>query len=167
VWINETTASLRRIPFVLYDLTQALQPGQTVTGAEVQVSKNGGAFVNGAGSVVEVGGGAYYYEATAGEVDTEGWLMLKVVNTGSAPGPISTTDIQRRSEDRMAAWVHDTGRTFIGLMGRVEAFISGKATTLNGANAAFFRADGVTVSFTAPQDVTLGNRTAADVSNRP
>lgn len=167
MWINETTAALRRIPFVLYDLTQALQTGATITGAEVQVSKNGGSFANGAGSVVEVGGGAYYYEASSGEVDTEGFLLLKIVNTGSAPGPIASTPIQKRPEDRMAVWVHDTGRTFIGLMGRLEAFVSGKATLLNGATASFYRADGSTVSFSAAQDVPGGNRTAADVSNRP
>lgn len=167
MWINETTAALRRQFFVLYDLTQALQTGQTITGSEVQVSKNGAAFSNGAGTVVEISGGAYYYEATAGEVDTEGWLLLKIVNTGSAPGPIISIPIQKRPEDRMAAWVHDTGRTFIGLMGRLEAFVSGRATTLNGANAAFYRSDGTTVSFTAPQDVGAGNRTAADVTNRP
>lgn len=167
MFINETTAALRRIPFVLYDLVQVFQTGQTVTGAEVQVSKNGGAFVNGAGSVVEVGGGAYYYEATAGEVDTEGFLILKIVNAGSAPGPIKEVSVDKRPEDRMAAWVHDTGRTFIGLMGRLEALVSGKATTLNGATAVFYRADGTTPSFSAPQDVPGGNRTAADVSNRP
>jgi hypothetical protein len=167
MWINETTASLRRIYFVLYDLTQALQTGQTVTGSELQVSKNGAAFTNGAGTVTEVGGGLYYYEATAGEVDTEGKLLVKVVNTGSAPGPILAESIDKRPEDRMAAWAHDAGRTFIGLMGRLEAFISGKATLLNGATASFYRADGTTVSFSAAQDVPGGNRTAADVSNRP
>lgn len=166
MWINETTASLRRIPFVLYDLTGALQTGQTVSGAEMQISKNGAAFANGTGSVTEVAGGAYYYECASGEVDTEGFVFLKIANSGSSV-VISTVSIDIRSEDRMAAWIHDTGRTFIGLMGRLEAFISGKATGLVGSTASFYRADGTTVSLSAAQTVSTGARDAADVSNRP
>lgn len=167
MFINESSATLRRIPFVLYDLTGVAQTGATFSGAEVQVSKNGGTFVNGLGTVVETGSGAYYYPADATEVDTEGYILLKIANTGSQPGPIIEVRIDKRVEDRMAAWVHDSGRTFIGLMGRLEAFVSGKATGLTGAIARFYRADSTTVSFLANQNVGAGTRDAADVSNRP
>jgi hypothetical protein len=166
MWINETSATLRRIPFVLYDLTGALQTGQTVTGAEMQISKNGGSFANGGGSVTEVGSGAYYYECSSGEVDTEGFVLLKIANSGSSV-VIATVSVDQRPEDRMAVWVHETGRTFIGLMGRLEAFLSGKGTGLVGTSPAFYRADASTVSFSTTQDTAAGTRDAADVSNRP
>lgn len=44
--------------------------------AELQISKNGAAYSNSAGSITEVGHGLYYYEPTVGEIDTLGFLAL-------------------------------------------------------------------------------------------
>jgi hypothetical protein len=82
--VNESTAALRRIPFYLVDSTTGLtgQTGVSLTGSDLQLSKNGAAFASFAGSVTEVGNGFYYYQCTAGEVDTPGFLALKVVESG-------------------------------------------------------------------------------------
>lgn len=77
ITLNETTASLRRIPFVLVDTLGDFVTGETFTGAEFQVSKDGAAFANAAGTVTELGAGGYYYEAAAAEVDTLGFLLVK------------------------------------------------------------------------------------------
>lgn len=168
MWISETTAALRRVPFALYDLTGAPLTGSSVTGSQLQLSKNGGTLTSFAGSTpTNVGGNLYYYEFTTGECDTEGWVALVIVKSGVGTVPPILVSIDKRPEDRMAAWVHDTGRTFIGLAGRLEAFLSGKATGLVGTTPSFFRADGTTVSFTTTQTTSTGARDAADVSNRP
>lgn len=81
--LSEPTATKRRIPFCLYDTAGAtLQTGIVLSGSELQLSKNGAAFANFAGTVTEVGSGLYYYEATAAEVNTLGFLALKIVKTG-------------------------------------------------------------------------------------
>lgn len=84
---SETTAALRRIPVYLVDAVDGVTPqtGLTFLAAEVQLSKNGGAFANAAGAVTEVGSGAYYYQATQAETDTLGYLMIKIAKTGVRP----------------------------------------------------------------------------------
>lgn len=81
---SEATAAQRRIPFALVDDADGKTPetGITFSGAEIQLSKNGGAFGSFAGSVTELSDGAYYYEATQGEVDTVGFLLIKIEKTG-------------------------------------------------------------------------------------
>jgi hypothetical protein len=53
--------------------------GLTFAAADIQISRNGTAVANSAGTVTELGNGLYYYEATAGEVGTQGFLSLAVV----------------------------------------------------------------------------------------
>ncbi len=89
VEISEATASKRRFPIYLEDAAGSPVPGLTVTGAEQQLSKNGAAFINCAGTTTEVGGaglglGAYYYETTQAEVDTLGYDALKIDKSPSA-----------------------------------------------------------------------------------
>jgi hypothetical protein len=81
---SEATAAQRRIPVVLEDSTGARVTGFTPAGAEIQISKNGAAFGkngaafgNYAGTLTELSDGLYYYEATAGELDTVGLLLVK------------------------------------------------------------------------------------------
>lgn len=81
---NEATAALRRVYFRLMDVDGAEVTGATPTG---RVSKNGGATAAAAGTFAEVDAGddpgLYYYEATAGEVDTLGALVVSPVATGA------------------------------------------------------------------------------------
>jgi hypothetical protein len=88
--VSEPTATARYYPIYLVNAGGVPQTNLTITGAEVQLSKNGAAFANGAGVVAEIGGagngqGAYFYEATLPEVNTLGYDMLKVVKAGALP----------------------------------------------------------------------------------
>ncbi len=88
---NESTASARRIPVLMrHATTRVYTASLTFAGAEIQISKNGSAWTNAGGSVVEFGGsgmgaGAYYYQASAGDVDTLGWIEIKATKTGMDP----------------------------------------------------------------------------------
>lgn len=75
---NEATAVRRRIPILLVDITDGFTPETGITAPTVNVSKNGAAIAAGAGTFTEIGNGQYYYEFTAGEVDTLGWIALNL-----------------------------------------------------------------------------------------
>lgn len=80
--LNEATAANRRIPFYLTNSSGTAQTGIVITGSELRLSKNGGAFANFAGTITEIGNGLYYYLATAAEVNTPGFLALLISKTG-------------------------------------------------------------------------------------
>lgn len=84
---SETTSALRRAPFYAVDATDGKTPetGVTFSGAEIKVSKNGGAESNFAGSTTELAGGLYYYEFTEGELDTAGFITARFNKSGVAP----------------------------------------------------------------------------------
>lgn len=82
--LYEPTAELRRIP-----LPRCVQDADGVTEmtglsfavSDIKISKNGGAEGNSTGSVVEVASGYYYYVAAQAELDTEGYLMIRLAKT--------------------------------------------------------------------------------------
>lgn len=80
--LNEATAARRRIPVLLSNSSDGYTPATGVTSATLFISKNG-TVSNGAGSLVEIGSGQYYYECGASEIDTLGWISLKVCNTNT------------------------------------------------------------------------------------
>jgi hypothetical protein len=59
----------------------------------IVVEKNGGAQAAGAGTVTIVGNGSYYYEATAAEVDTLGYLGLTILNNAAINTVYPTVEI--------------------------------------------------------------------------
>lgn len=75
---SEATAARRRIPVLLVDITDGFTPETGVVTPTINVSKNGATIATGAGSWTEIGNGQYYYELTAGEVDTLGWIALNI-----------------------------------------------------------------------------------------
>ena len=75
---NEATAVRRRIPILLVDITDGFTPETGITAPTVNISKNGATVASGAGTFTEIGNGQYYYEFTAGEVDTLGWIAVNV-----------------------------------------------------------------------------------------
>lgn len=82
--LSQATAAQRRVPLYLVDATDGVTPetGVVLGAADIQVSKNGGAEANSAGVVTEVGAGLYYYEFTAAELDTLGFITARVVKAG-------------------------------------------------------------------------------------
>lgn len=79
---DEATAALRRLPILMVDATdgETEETGLTVS---CTLSKAGAAFGAGGGSVTEVGNGEYYYAASAGDVDTPGYLSYRCTATGA------------------------------------------------------------------------------------
>lgn len=82
--LNETTAARRRIPVALVDDTDGKSPKTEVTlsAGDLKISKNGGAEANHEGTLVELAGGDYYYEAAASECNTLGYLTGRIVKAG-------------------------------------------------------------------------------------
>lgn len=93
LFLSEQTAARRRIPLFLFDddSADAYAPktGLTFAAGELKLSKNGAAEVNAAGTVTEIAGGGYYYEATAGELDTLGFLTIRPVKTDVYGAPVT------------------------------------------------------------------------------
>lgn len=83
--LSESTAARRRIVFFAMDDDSAdgfaPKTGLSFSTTEVQLSKNGAAEVDSAGTVTEIGGGSYYYEATAAELDTVGSFVVRPAKT--------------------------------------------------------------------------------------
>ena len=80
---NESTATLRRIPIYLVDITDGFTPEPGLSGFTIEVSKNGSAQGSGTGSVTEIGDGQYYYECASGEVDTLGFLAIRIYHASA------------------------------------------------------------------------------------
>ncbi len=76
---NESTAALRRILVYLVNPSDGVTPvsGVTPSSGDIKVSKNGAAEVNCAGTWTEIATGTYYYQFTAGELDTFGFVEFK------------------------------------------------------------------------------------------
>lgn len=84
ILLNEATNGDKRIPVLLFDATDGItaETGITVSAAEVQISQNGGSYVNFGGTWTEIGSGAYYYTPTAAELNAQGIFLVKVVKAG-------------------------------------------------------------------------------------
>ena len=78
--LNETTASLRRIPFHAVDATDGITPETALSGTGY-FSKNGATSVTSINQITEIDAtnmpGRYYIEADATEVATEGFLEFR------------------------------------------------------------------------------------------
>ncbi len=82
---NEPTAIARRFPVYMVDADGEAVEMLAPAGSENQVSKNGASFVDCSVDVVEVGLGAYYWEADEDELDTRGFALLKIVKDPALP----------------------------------------------------------------------------------
>jgi hypothetical protein len=84
---SESTAARRRIPVYLTNPSDNYTPktGVSPAAADLKVSKNGAAESNFGGTFTEVGSGVYYYEATSGELDTFGYLVVRYAGTAASP----------------------------------------------------------------------------------
>jgi len=82
---NETTAALRRWPIRMVQSADHSTPstGLTFSAGDIKISKNGAAEANHAGTVTELASGLYYYEASAGEVDTAGFMTARFSKAGA------------------------------------------------------------------------------------
>jgi hypothetical protein len=91
--VGATDLGKLRYPVLIYGTgvePQVPTAGATVTTpSDLQVSYNGGAFTNSAGSLVEVGAGLYYFQGTATDAAVRRRLIAKYESTGFAPAVLS------------------------------------------------------------------------------
>jgi hypothetical protein len=84
---SESTAARRRVVFALVASADGFTPvtGATFVAGELLVSKNGATEANAAGTTAatQIGGGLYYLELSAAEVDTFGFVTVRVNKSGS------------------------------------------------------------------------------------
>jgi hypothetical protein len=82
--LNESTAARRRIPFVALSDTDGKTPqtGLTFAASDIKIAKDAATEASSTGTVTEVAGGVYYYELASGEVDTRGFLSIRIVKSG-------------------------------------------------------------------------------------
>ncbi len=128
LFLNEPTAARRRIPLFLFDddSADAYAPktGLTFSAAEIQISKNGAAEVNSAGTVVEVAGGAYYYQATLAELDTVGFISVRPVKVDVYGAPSVAQVIAINLYDAVSAGI-----------GRLDTAVSTRLATAGYENS--------------------------------
>ena len=107
LFLNEPTSARRRIPLFLFDddSADAYAPktGLTFTASEMLISKNGAAEANSAGTVVEIAGGGYYYQATQAEMDTVGFFSVRPNKTDVYGSPSVVQIIALNLYDAAAA----------------------------------------------------------------
>lgn len=91
--LAETDPARLRFPTIIFGTAvepQVPTEGATVTApSDLQVSYNGGSFVDSAGSLVEIGSGLYYYQGVAADADTRRRLLVKYESTGFSPAVLS------------------------------------------------------------------------------
>lgn len=77
VYVNETSAALRRIPVDLVSASDGVTPiiGAAGVSGQIMLSKNGATPVTAAHQLTSVGNGSYYYQCSATEHDTPGFLI--------------------------------------------------------------------------------------------
>jgi hypothetical protein len=82
--LSESTAARRRIPFACVDATDLTtdEPSLTFSAGDLKISKNGATEANHGGSVGEIANGLYYYQFTAAELDTVGFISLRTNKSG-------------------------------------------------------------------------------------
>lgn len=82
---SEATAAQRTFTFEAVDATDGYTPetAHTYAGAEVQVSKNGGAFATAAGVATHVANGIFSFVADAADVDTIGEALFRFADASS------------------------------------------------------------------------------------
>jgi hypothetical protein len=84
VKLSESTATRKRVPVYLVDATDGFTPEIGVTSPTVEISKNGGSQAAGTGTFAEIGDGMYYYEFASGEIDTLGWVNVRIIKSGTS-----------------------------------------------------------------------------------
>jgi len=159
----------------------------TFSGAEIQISKPNGAWVNFAGSVTEAGGtgngsGLYWLTLTSAETNLSltgsaiGRLAIKINKSGAVPNRIVeytvatvgagdlTAATTAAIRDALLTYVHNGTHTIRGTLRRLEGLLSAKRAGLRGTGTAvIYQPDGVTPLISAAINETAGTVEAATI----
>ena len=82
---SDSDAATRKLLIKMVDITDGFteETGLTFAAADVQISKNGGAFANTTNSPSEVAFGTYLLELTATELNTTGTFEVRVIDAAA------------------------------------------------------------------------------------
>lgn len=99
-------------------------------------------------------------------VALDGTGFMKSQVKGMDADTLTATALKTDAATKIITTLYDTshraGRTFRGVVRRMDSFMTGKATGLRGALARWFAPDGVTVEFSGAQDISSGTRDTSD-----
>lgn len=79
---SESTAARRTVYFTAVNTADDSAYTSTLSGADIQVSKAGGAESNSAGTATHIATGLFKYVMTAGECDTLGEVSIRLAKSG-------------------------------------------------------------------------------------
>lgn len=79
---SEATAARRTVYFTAVNTADDSAYTSTLSGADIKISKAGGAEASSAGTATHIATGLFKYEFTTGEVDTLGEVSLRLAKTG-------------------------------------------------------------------------------------
>jgi hypothetical protein len=85
--------------------------------------------------------------------------------TGAITSTVLDSTAANKVRDAVLAGVVNGTRTVKGILARVNAFVMGRATGLDGAVATFYLEDGATPAMQFTQDTDAGTRSAASSAN--
>jgi hypothetical protein len=131
-----------RVYFSLVDKTTgAYTSGIDLSAAGVvQVSKNGDAYANGLGAApTDIGGGDYYYELDASEVDTPPTVIVKVVKNGYAEihaekdigSPAQVSDVTAATTNAISTILSAIGAAQLAIEDHVDAELFGTGGSIS------------------------------------
>lgn len=141
---SEATAAQRTFTFFAVDVTDGITPELTLdyedAAADVQVSKNGGAFANAAGVVTEVAVGIYQFVAAAADIDTLGEALFKFVDAAARTVHVRCQVVALDLNTALtAATIADavcdealSGHTTDGSVGEALGFVEAMDTAIDG-----------------------------------
>jgi hypothetical protein len=80
--LGESDLTQIRIPVSIVDTSGAAVTGYVPSAGELQISYSGSTLATAPGSLVEIGGGAYYYQGTTADAAVEGFTLVRINHTG-------------------------------------------------------------------------------------
>lgn len=180
---SESTAARRTFYFTATNTADDSAYTGALSGADLKISKAGGAEASSAGTATHIATGLFKYEATAGECDTLGELCLRVAKSGlyndvrvktvvpwdpfnasslgltNIDAPISTRSTLTAAALLDLADGIETGLTPRQALRLIASVIAG-LTTGAGTNTEVFRASKSNIKPRATYTITGANRTA-------
>lgn len=184
---SEATAARRTVYFTAVNTADDSVYTSTLAGADIQISKAGGATADSLGTATHIATGMFKYELTAGECDTLGELSIRLAKTGVyndvrvvnivAFDPYSATSLGLSNLDATVSGCSrftiaelldepDTVETDVTLRAAIRviaAFAAGKLAGARTGSEVFYAVGSATKARITSTNDSSGNRTSVTV----
>lgn len=98
----------QKVPIQLVDETDLATLETSVSSPTIQVSKNGGSWASASdGTWAEVGNGWYTVQLNDTDTNTMGWLVLRVVKSGTSAESFVTCNVGVNPEEERANYIRN------------------------------------------------------------